>query len=700
MAMRTFAEKAKAAQQATSARSTIPVRGHFGQSPEVRSILHLQRTIGNRALQAKLAINEPGDSYEQDADRMAEQVMRTPEPQNLQAKSVQAGDVGQGVAPPSVDAVLRSSGQPLDPATRSFMEPRFGHDFSQVRVHTGTAAEESARDVNAHAYAVGHDVVFGPGRFAPGTQEGRRLIAHELAHTLQQSGGAPRAIARQPKEAPFAVNQQDMVKLQNTMLKFYSLLPASDRASLYGRSTIVIALVSHENQPTLVYTVAGNRINPRIEAAATQLGLTRWDPEGIDKVAGERHAEQLTLEAASRNGFKVHGIAVTREPCPDCGPVVGGKGVPIVWVRDPNHLPGMSRTPGAAGGSPPAGGIPSTPPPSQPPTPAPATAKPATASKVTAEVGAPLKPVSEATPGYRPAAGAALGGALQMLQSKMLGNLQQAEIAKFEKRLAELQPQIDKQLRSGNSVELIVVVEKPNTYDFLCGAGAFCDQSQLTYFNRMWIRGVQSVEPVAGYAQRGTSRQTSVWPTGGGEGFVPYTHQGGSIIDESEIPFLSTRDPLHHCEYEKVTLYPQESIAPLAANHLPPQPMTPQAPLNTEAQKALAKAPSRVYMMTGNIFQYETAVGIQKKLADNPSFGEVKQYTASMYGSRTIVSYVSYLDKPRAEALAEFLRSEGVHSAHVQQSGIGYDNPGVLQIFFSRDAESVRKPASKASPPH
>jgi hypothetical protein len=163
-------------------------------------------------IQTKLAINEPGDSYEQDADRMAEQVMSAPEPQlrracpcgggcpkcrteqsgraheSLQTKRVQAGDAGQTAAPPIVGELLRSPGQPLDAATRSFMEPRFGYDFSRVRVHTGAVAEESARDVNAHAYTVGHNVVFGAGRFAPETHAGRLLIAHELTHVVQQSG--------------------------------------------------------------------------------------------------------------------------------------------------------------------------------------------------------------------------------------------------------------------------------------------------------------------------------------------------------------------------------------------------------------------------------------------------------------------------------------------------------------------------------
>src|SRR5215217_3565270 len=91
-----------------------------------------------------------------------------------------------GSVPPLVHEVLRSPGQPLDAATRAFMEPRFGHDFSRVRVHTDARAAESARAVDALAYTVGRGVVFGAGQYAPGTISGRRLLAHELAHTLQQ----------------------------------------------------------------------------------------------------------------------------------------------------------------------------------------------------------------------------------------------------------------------------------------------------------------------------------------------------------------------------------------------------------------------------------------------------------------------------------------------------------------------------------
>jgi NADPH:quinone reductase-like Zn-dependent oxidoreductase len=90
---------------------------------------------------------------------------------------------------PVHDVVGSGGGQPLDPGTRADMETRFGTDFSQVRVHTDGAAHESARSVGAHAYTVGHDVVFQRDRYDPASPEGRTMIAHELTHVVQQRSG-------------------------------------------------------------------------------------------------------------------------------------------------------------------------------------------------------------------------------------------------------------------------------------------------------------------------------------------------------------------------------------------------------------------------------------------------------------------------------------------------------------------------------
>jgi hypothetical protein len=103
-----------------------------------------------------------------------------------------AGNAGVGALLDEQQAVTKvagGGGQPLDPDVRQRMESRFGADFSSVRVHTGSEAAQAARAVQAHAYTVGDDVVFGDGAYQPGTPAGERTLAHELAHVLQQRAG-------------------------------------------------------------------------------------------------------------------------------------------------------------------------------------------------------------------------------------------------------------------------------------------------------------------------------------------------------------------------------------------------------------------------------------------------------------------------------------------------------------------------------
>ncbi len=125
--------------------------------------------------------------------------------EECQAKKVMQRSSSQEVdsaVPSSVESVLQSSGSPLDRDTRSFFESRFGLDFSKIRIHTGAQAASSASDVAAHAYTVEHSIVFNSGQYAPHTQEGRKLLAHELTHAVQQTGGgakegkSPRAVHR------------------------------------------------------------------------------------------------------------------------------------------------------------------------------------------------------------------------------------------------------------------------------------------------------------------------------------------------------------------------------------------------------------------------------------------------------------------------------------------------------------------------
>ncbi|MGA9994812.1 MAG: DUF4157 domain-containing protein [Pyrinomonadaceae bacterium] len=116
----------------------------------------------------------------------------------LQAGQTGLSSMGQTIVPPVVLQVLRSPGQPLASTTRSFFEPRFGHDFSHVRVHADASADDSAVAMNARAYTIGRDIVFRRSEFTPQTESGRRLLAHELSHVIQQRGGLAPGIQRAP----------------------------------------------------------------------------------------------------------------------------------------------------------------------------------------------------------------------------------------------------------------------------------------------------------------------------------------------------------------------------------------------------------------------------------------------------------------------------------------------------------------------
>ncbi|MBC8028993.1 MAG: DUF4157 domain-containing protein [Pyrinomonadaceae bacterium] len=125
--------------------------------------------------------------------------------------------------PPIVNEILSSPGQPLDSQTRAFFEPRFGHDFSRVRVHTDANAAESASAVNALAYTVGRDVAFGAGQFAPQTNAGRKLLAHELTHVVQQrsvsspetGGNEGRSVTVSPSPGALEVEAHRMAESYN-----------------------------------------------------------------------------------------------------------------------------------------------------------------------------------------------------------------------------------------------------------------------------------------------------------------------------------------------------------------------------------------------------------------------------------------------------------------------------------------------------
>ena len=217
---------------ASALRQRVGNQGVHRWMVETAGNLNRDVSILSPSLQAKLNISQPGDAHEQEADRVADAVMRMPSPDMQQMPVVSSASTSKvqrlctecdeelgkksgaqvkrkvqaAEAPPITPSVgsniqaLGGGGSPLPEATRAFFEPRFGHGFDKVRIHTSDHAGASARAVGARAYTVGRNVVFAPGQFAPGTNDGRHLLAHELAHVIQQTAGGEAAIARVPDE--------------------------------------------------------------------------------------------------------------------------------------------------------------------------------------------------------------------------------------------------------------------------------------------------------------------------------------------------------------------------------------------------------------------------------------------------------------------------------------------------------------------
>lgn len=222
---------------------------------QVQGHRHVQRVVaalqggnGGRAkktttpapdLQTDLEVNEPGDEYEEEADAVAETVMRmsdapsppppdgdgsgngggsSPRTSAVPFEEIQASGGGAAPVTPEVETRIndmRGTGTPLPDSERTFFESRFGADFGSVRVHTGDAAAQTAQDLDARAYTVGSDIAFNAGEYRPGSEHGRELLAHELTHVVQQGGagelsgggsGAQRQVQRQ--DGPEAAQQQ------------------------------------------------------------------------------------------------------------------------------------------------------------------------------------------------------------------------------------------------------------------------------------------------------------------------------------------------------------------------------------------------------------------------------------------------------------------------------------------------------------
>jgi hypothetical protein len=399
--------------------SKVPCRGHYEPETERGRVLNAhelshvtqqiqtghsipQRLVGGDVLSinftqdvakvmtdAKLMVGAANDPLEREADRITEHIMRMSNPADVSTvrdsgahrrKCACGGptdDSGESEAckkvpetalhkasarsspvgpfPPIVGEVIRSAGQPLEAATRAFFEPRFSYDFSQVRIHAGAHATESARVVNARAYTAAHDIVFGSGQYAPRTVGGLKLLAHELTHVVQQRGGA-QIVQRQTSPAPTVSSPAYIPdRTDRQRLRFYVLsdmqtalkeiftvadaaLPATRGYTAMMRvrdnamADISSELLEADKLLAGAGSAQGDQVQNRLERAELQLYLLpmyanlaalvrsaeidRLVPEVTVQVSAEsdRYAQVLAILADSRLGAE--GLKIIRDKAP------------------------------------------------------------------------------------------------------------------------------------------------------------------------------------------------------------------------------------------------------------------------------------------------------------------------------------------------------------------------------------------------
>lgn len=273
-----------------------------------------ERTFFGQLIQPKLEVNTPGDRYEQEADAMANKVMRSAAPEekeSLQAGpattiSRQAITAAANQSSPVPDHVgtqinaSRGGGNPMDKETRSFMESRFETDFSGVRIHTGTNAVQMSRQLNAHAFTTGNDIYFNEGKYAPNTSAGKHLLAHELTHTVQQGNGNGQSIQRYHEE----IQGSDTFRV-------------ADDVSV----AVVYGYPNHE-----LYALPGKAAtaNTALKNVGSGITLTEESTQKTFKKGSSTQALKKVIPTNTQNKTKGDKMDLWADCGKSCGVVVGG----------------------------------------------------------------------------------------------------------------------------------------------------------------------------------------------------------------------------------------------------------------------------------------------------------------------------------------------------------------------------------------
>lgn len=212
--------------------------------------------------------------------------------------------------PRIVHAVLGSPGQPLDSQTRAFMDPRFGHDFSQVRVHTDLQAAESAHAVNALAYTVGHDIVFGSGKYVPHAIEGVKLLAHELTHVVQQdgisSGSQGHLTVGKPDDAP---ERESKTVSESVVAGTQRRSIHSDRSTLRRNNAIDVDLVPSSPEETARLEKLGIHLPQVSESTWRAIGGTADYASKSLSANDKARIEALLIEAGMPTGTPLASVS-------------------------------------------------------------------------------------------------------------------------------------------------------------------------------------------------------------------------------------------------------------------------------------------------------------------------------------------------------------------------------------------------------
>lgn len=287
----------------------------------------------NHVIQPKLTVNSPGDSYEHEADAMADKVMRMKMPENSDAfftpsvSSVQRkadkdekkkekvhrkeNSIGDVQGSPQLDNYvdsLGSSGQPLSESSRQFFEPRFGHDFSNVKVHTDSVAAKSAQSINALAYTTGSNIVFNQGQYSPQTETGQRLLAHELTHTVQQQGsvglGMRRVIQRNPVDTSGGTWKADPYEKRQDIDSYGTALPKARGVDI----TLKFTPKDSVDAELIGLTQTANSILNNVPAAATNTVKDRSIKSADAKVIGGVSDEGTHIDRASAYNNPIYSV--------------------------------------------------------------------------------------------------------------------------------------------------------------------------------------------------------------------------------------------------------------------------------------------------------------------------------------------------------------------------------------------------------